>query len=290
MRARATATSQVALVGCGGRGTGAALNALATRSGPIKIVAMADVFKDRLGDSRKQIEQGAPKQLDVPEERQFIGFDAYKQAMDCLRAGDVAIFATPPAFRWVHFAYAIEKGLNVFMEKPVIADGPSARKMFKLGEESVKRNLKVGVGLMCRHCDARGEQYKHIKDGMIGDLVLLRAYPHGRTDRDGVQQAAAEGHQRTGISDSPLPLVPVGQRRQLQRLPDPQHRRVLLDEGRLAGQGAGVRRPPLPRQQHRPELRHLLDRVHLRRRRQAATRRPHHDRLRAEVRELRPRH
>ena len=169
-------TIQVALIGCGGRGTGAALNALGTRSGPIKIVAMADVFKDRLEDSHKQIEQGAPKQLDVPEDRRFIGFDAYKKAMDCLRPGDVAIFATPLAFRWVHFAYAIEKGLNVFMEKPLIADGPSARKMFKLAEESVKRNLKVGVGLMCRHCEARGEQYKRIKDGMIGDLILLRAY------------------------------------------------------------------------------------------------------------------
>ena len=92
----------------------------------------------------------------MPEDRKFIGFDAYQKAMDCLQPGDVAIFATPPAFRWVHFTYAIEKGLNVFMEKPVTVDGPTSRKMLALAEESRKKNLKVGVGLMCRHCKARG--------------------------------------------------------------------------------------------------------------------------------------
>ncbi len=63
------------------------------------------------------------------------------------------ILATPPAFRWVHFTYAIEKGLNVFMEKPVCVDGPTGNRMLALGEKSVKKNLKVGVGLMCRHCE-----------------------------------------------------------------------------------------------------------------------------------------
>ncbi len=115
----------VALIGCGGRGTGAAENALLTKSGPIKLVAMADVFKDRLGDSKRHLQGTFPKQVDVPDDRQFIGFDGYKKAMDCLKPGDVAIFATPLAFRWVHFSYAIEKGINVFMEKPLIADGPS---------------------------------------------------------------------------------------------------------------------------------------------------------------------
>jgi predicted dehydrogenase len=76
----------------------------------------------------------------------------------------------------VHFKYAIDKGLNVFMEKPVTVDGPSTRRMLALGEESVKKNLKVGVGLMCRHCDARTELHKRIQDGEIGDLLLLRAY------------------------------------------------------------------------------------------------------------------
>src|SRR5438094_6994439 len=96
--------------------------------------------------------------------------------MDCLRPGDVVILATPPAFRWVHFTYAIQKGLNVFMEKPISVDGPSTRKMLKLGEDAAAQNLKVAVGLMCRHCEARAELSKRIKDGQLGDILLLRAY------------------------------------------------------------------------------------------------------------------
>src|SRR5262249_7960868 len=116
------------------------------------------------------------KLVDVPEERKFVGFDGYKQAMDCLKPGDIVILATPPAFRWVHFTYAIQKGLNVFMEKPVTVDAPTSVRMLKLAEESRKKNLKCPVGLMCRHCHARGELYKRIRDGQIGDLTLLRAY------------------------------------------------------------------------------------------------------------------
>jgi predicted dehydrogenase len=168
---------QVALVGCGGRGTGAAANALAVKNGPIQLVAMADVFKDRLDESYKALrEDHKDDTMEVCKHQRFVGFDAYKQAMDVLNPGDVVIMATPPAFRWVHFAYAIKKGLNVFMEKPVTVDGPSTRRMLALGEESVKKNLKVGVGLMCRHCVARAELFKRIKDGQIGDIVMLRAY------------------------------------------------------------------------------------------------------------------
>ena len=93
-----------------------------------------------------------------------------------MKPGDVVILATPPAFRWVHFAYAIEKGLNVFMEKPVTVDGPASRKMLALAEKSIQKNLKVGVGLMCRHCKARQELFDRIKGGQIGDIVALRAY------------------------------------------------------------------------------------------------------------------
>jgi predicted dehydrogenase len=167
---------QVALVGCGGRGRGAAVDALANKTAPAKLVAMADVFENRVGVAYNAIQNEFGDKLDVPDDRKFIGFDAYKKAMDCLKPGDVVIMATPPAFRWVQFTYAIEKGLNVFMEKPITVDGPSTRKMLQLGEESVKKNLKVGVGLMCRHCVARQEQFDRIQAGEIGDLVLLRAY------------------------------------------------------------------------------------------------------------------
>jgi predicted dehydrogenase len=172
-------TLQVALIGCGGRGSGAAANALATKSGPIKLVAMADVFERKLAGSHANLAKQFADKVDVPEQRRFLGFDGYKKAMDCLKPGDVAIFGTPPAFRWVHFAYAIEKGLHVFMEKPVTVDGPTTRKMLALAEQSEKKNLKVGVGLMVRHCRGRQELCERIRSGEIGDLVALRAYRMG---------------------------------------------------------------------------------------------------------------
>lgn len=169
-------TIQVALVGCGGRGSGAIEQALSTTSGPIKYVAAADVFPDRLKGSLSTTKQRFEKQTDVPPDRQFVGFDAYRKAMDCLKPGDVVILTTPPAFRWVHFTYAIQKGINVFMEKPTTVDAGSTRRMLKLAEQSEAKNLKVGVGLMCRHCFARQELHDRIKDGQIGDLITMRAY------------------------------------------------------------------------------------------------------------------
>ena len=177
---------RVALVGCGGRGGGAASNALAVAGGPIKLVAMADVFKDRLDSCHEALKAERKDQVDVADDRKFIGFDGYKQAMDALKPGDVVILTTPPAFRWVQFKYAIEKGLNVFMEKPLTVDGPTTKKMIALGEEASAKNLKVAVGLMCRHCDARGELFKRIKDGEIGDINLLRAYRQTARD-DGLR-------------------------------------------------------------------------------------------------------
>jgi predicted dehydrogenase len=169
-------TIQLALVGCGGRGGGATDNALSIDRGPLKLVAMADVFPNRLEGAYNALSRRHSEKVDVPEDRKFIGFDAYKKAIDCLKPGDIAIFATPPAFRWVHFTYAIEKGVNVFMEKPVTVDGPTSRKMFALADLADKKNLKVGVGLMCRHCKARGELFDRIQNGEIGDVIMLRAY------------------------------------------------------------------------------------------------------------------
>ena len=149
---------------------------MSNKYAPVKLVAMADVFKDRLDGSYRQLQNKFAAKMDVPDDRKFIGFDAYKKAMDCLRPGDVVILTTPPAFRWVHFTYAIKKGINVFMEKPITVDGPSTRRMLKLADEADKKNIKVGVGLMCRHCDARHELYDRIKSGQLGDLLLLQAY------------------------------------------------------------------------------------------------------------------
>ncbi len=169
-------TIRIALVGAGGRGSGAAINALDTQQGPVKLVAMADVFQHKLDRSYEALSQRKPELVDVPPDRRFLGLDAYKHAMDVLRPGDLVILATPPAFRWVHFKYAIERGLHVFMEKPVTVDGPTSRRMFTLAEEADKKNLKVGVGLMVRHCRGRRELHDRIQSGEIGDLIMMRAY------------------------------------------------------------------------------------------------------------------
>jgi len=108
-------TIKIALVGCGGRGTGAAAQAMSTK-GPTKLWAVADVFEPRLQSSLANLKAGHEKQLEVPPERQFIGLDGYKKAIDSLDKGDVVLLTTPPAFRPIHLEYAVQKGVNVFME------------------------------------------------------------------------------------------------------------------------------------------------------------------------------
>jgi predicted dehydrogenase len=173
-------TIQVALVGCGGRGTGAAINALSVTNGPTKLVAMADVVPKNLNDNYDKLATQFGAQVDVPPERRFLGFEAYRQAMDALKPGDVVILGTPPAFRWVQFRYAIDRGINTFMEKPVSVDGPTTRRMLQLAEEATQKNLKVGVGLMVRHCRARQELNDRIRAGQIGEIVAMRGYRMGQ--------------------------------------------------------------------------------------------------------------
>ena len=171
-------TVKVALVGAGGRGTGAADNALSVSAGhgPTKLVAVADIFEEKLKSSLNGLKRKHGKKVDVPADRQHIGFDGYKKAIDNLSKGDVAIFTTPPAFRWVFYKYAVEKGINVFMEKPVTADGYGTKKILEINKTAKKKNLKVGVGLMCRHSRARGAKAEKIQEGAIGDIVLMRSY------------------------------------------------------------------------------------------------------------------
>lgn len=107
---------KVALVGCGGRGTGAIANALAT-TGPVQLWAVADVFGERAESSLNTLKRQYSSQVDVPNERKFVGFDAFKKAIDSLDKGDVVVLATPPAFRPMHLEYAVQKGVHVFMEK-----------------------------------------------------------------------------------------------------------------------------------------------------------------------------
>ena len=168
--------TQIAIIGCGGRGTGAVANALSVSGPPLKLVAAADVRASQIKNSLNGLKSQFPTAVDVPDDRQFVGFDGFKHAIDSLKPGGIAIFTTPVAFRWVHFTYAIEKGINVFMEKPVCTDGPTARRMLALNEEAKKKNMKIAVGLMCRHCKARKELHQRIQDREIGEVNLLRAY------------------------------------------------------------------------------------------------------------------
>jgi myo-inositol 2-dehydrogenase / D-chiro-inositol 1-dehydrogenase len=170
---------KLALVGCGGRGSGAVLDAMSTLDqGPLKLVAVADVFEDRLKGALGNFQNKHPKSVDVPKDRQFIGFDAYKQA---IAAADVVILATPPGFRPMQFEEAIKQGKHVFMEKPVATDSPGVRKVLAAAAEAKKKGLKVGVGLQRRHQKGYLETIKRLQDGAIGDLVTMRAYWNGAT-------------------------------------------------------------------------------------------------------------
>ena len=169
-------TINLALVGCGGRGSGAVGNALSSKTGPTKLIAMADVFEDRLKRSHKALSEQFGERIDVPPDRQFLGFDAYRKAIDCLGPGDVMIQATHSAFRPTHIEYAVKKGVNVFMEKSFAPDPGGTKRILRLGERAEKKNLKIACGLMCRHSSARQALIQKIRDGAMGDIQLIRAY------------------------------------------------------------------------------------------------------------------
>jgi predicted dehydrogenase len=168
-------TIRIALVGCGGRGTGAAANALATK-GPTKLVALADVFPERVEATHKILKDKCTAQVDVPPERRFVGFDAFKKAIDVLGKGDLVLLATPAGFRPVHVEYAVQKGVNVFMEKSFAVDVPGVRRVLRAGELAAQKNLKIASGLMWRHDSPREEVVRRLHDGAIGDVILLRTY------------------------------------------------------------------------------------------------------------------
>ena len=163
---------KIALIGCGGRGSGAASQALSTK-GNVKLIAMADAFRDRLDGSLKELSAKHADRVEVPEDNKFIGFDAYKQA---IAVADVVILATPPGFRPIHFEEAVRQNKNIFMEKPVATDSVGVRRVLAAAEEAKKKNLKVGVGLQRRHQLLYLDTIKRLQDGAIGDITSMRAY------------------------------------------------------------------------------------------------------------------
>jgi predicted dehydrogenase len=172
-------TLKIALVGCGGRGGGAVVEALYTQ-GPTRLIAVADVFQDKAEGTAKRLSQKFPGKVEVTPDTTFVGFDAYKRTIDALGPGGVVLLATPPAFRPLHVEYAIEKGCHVFMEKSFGVDAPGARRILKAGEKAREKNLKIAGGLMSRHNPTLNETIQQIHEGIIGDIVTMYAYrAHG---------------------------------------------------------------------------------------------------------------
>ncbi len=167
---------RLALIGCGGRGSGAVANALTVPNGNAQLVAMADMFQPRIDASLRTLAREFEAAVDVPAERQFVGFDAYRQAIDCLRPGDVALLTTHSAFRPVHLEYAVQRGVNVFMEKSFAPDPAGIKRIIRAGEAAKEKNLKIAAGLMCRHSPARQALIRRIRDGELGQIQLIRAY------------------------------------------------------------------------------------------------------------------
>ncbi len=169
-------TIRLALIGCGGRGSGAVADAFDSPNGPVKLAVMADLFQTRLDKALQVLSEKFADRVEVPPERRFVGFDAYRKAIDCLRPGDVAMLTGYSAFRPMQLEYAVEKGINVFMEKSFAPDAPGLRRLIKAGEAAEKKNLKIAAGLQCRHSRNRQELIQRIRDGELGEIQLIRAY------------------------------------------------------------------------------------------------------------------
>ena len=167
-------TIKIALVGCGGRGTGAASQALSTKQN-VKLVAMADAFQDRLDNSYKSIsEEIDAKRIDVPQDRKFVGFDGYQKA---IALADVVILATPPGFRPIHFEEAVKQGKHIFMEKPVATDPAGIQKVLAAAAIAKQKKLNVVVGLQRHYQNSYRELFKR-KDA-IGDITSAQAWWNG---------------------------------------------------------------------------------------------------------------
>lgn len=170
-------TIRLALLGAGNRGTGAVRDAFSVpNGGPIELYAAADLYPGPIDQKVSHLEkQGFKDNLNIPAERRFVGFDAYKKAIDSLKPGDIAMCTTRAYIRPVHVEYAVKKGINVFMEKPFASDPGTLHRLLRAGEEAEKKNVKILAGVQCRHSPARQALIDKIRDGEMGDIPLIRA-------------------------------------------------------------------------------------------------------------------
>jgi len=164
---------KIGLVGCGGRGTGAAVQAMNTE-GDTKLVAVADVFEDSIARSMRSLTSHHGSKVDVPKERQFVGFDGYKKVLES--DIDLVILATSPGFRPLHFEAAVNANKHIFMEKPVATDAPGVRRVLAANKIAKEKNLAVAVGLQRHHEKAYIETIDRLKNDAIGDVIFARAY------------------------------------------------------------------------------------------------------------------
>ena len=174
--AQGSDTIRVGLIGCGGRGTGAASQALSTEGG-VKLVAMGDLFADRLNGAVNELQKAVgdrKERFAVDDDHKFTGFDAFKKVIES--DINLVILATPPHFRPAHFAAAVAAGKNCFIEKPVAVDGPGVRSVLKTAEEAKAKGLAVVCGLQRHHQFGYIESMKRLHAGEIGDIVAARAY------------------------------------------------------------------------------------------------------------------
>jgi predicted dehydrogenase len=170
VHAAGSGTIKVGLVGCGGRGSGAAEQALTADSGT-KLVAMADAFADRLEESLSGLKSSSvASRVEVPNDRQYTGFEGYKHVIDQV---DIVLLTTPPHFRPIHLSYAVEKGVNTFVEKPMAVDGPGLRKYLQACKDAKAKNLSLVNGFCWRYHRPRRETMKQVFDGKIGDIIAI---------------------------------------------------------------------------------------------------------------------
>ncbi|MBI5799140.1 MAG: Gfo/Idh/MocA family oxidoreductase [Verrucomicrobia bacterium] len=189
---------KIALVGCGGRGTGAAANSLGnTTHGNIRLIARADAFRDRLDSSCKTLETQFKQKVDVSEAGKFVGLDAYKGVLES--EADTVLLVTPPGFRPMMFEAAVKAGKNVFMEKPVAVDAPGYRRVLAANAEAKRKGLVVAVGHHLRHATNHRNVIRLIHDGLIGELQYTRSYFNtsgiwNRARKDGMTEMQYQIH------------------------------------------------------------------------------------------------
>lgn len=179
-------TIKIALIGCGGRGSGAVNQALNT--GYAKLVAMADVSQSQIDKSLENLKKEHPGKVDVPKERQFLGVNAYK---DAIALCDVAFLTSPPGFRPSQFEEAVRQGKNAFLEKPLATDAPGIRQLLAANVEAKKKSLKVAVGFQRHHQPNYYDAIKRIQDGALGDITAMRVFWRGGS-RGGLERLPGE--------------------------------------------------------------------------------------------------